>query len=180
MPERAIVEDPSPRVVAAYRAAEARMAGVPILNPRLAVEAVGFRRWSGHWLGALVTPWCINVVLLPDDPQAWKPPPPGDKRLLAFPAGPYEFISGRDALLGEHQSLSLFSPVLEFEDQNAARIAALAALDALFDEAHFEEREVVRAAEEAQAAALAAPMTKREFLRGHTLNAPGPQGKGET
>ena len=48
-----------------------RMQDVPILNPALQVEAIGMRAWQGHWLGALVTPWFINLVLLPGQ-GAWR------------------------------------------------------------------------------------------------------------
>ena len=41
------------------------MAGVPMLNPALRVQAVGFRHWQSHWLGVLVTPWFMNLMLLP-------------------------------------------------------------------------------------------------------------------
>ena len=48
------------------RIAATRMAGLPINHPLLAVEGVGFRLWQGKWLGVLVTPWAMNLVLLPD------------------------------------------------------------------------------------------------------------------
>jgi [NiFe] hydrogenase assembly HybE family chaperone len=50
-----------------------------------------------------------------------------------FPAGRFDFLVGEEAGLGRYQMCSLFSPVLEFEDQEAARIAGRAALAALFD-----------------------------------------------
>ncbi len=56
--------DPSARLVAAFEAAAVRMRGLPIVNPALAVEAVGFAPWEGHWLGVMVTPWFINLTLL--------------------------------------------------------------------------------------------------------------------
>ena len=36
-----------------------------MVNPALAVEAVGFRPWGEHWLGILITPWFMNLVLMP-------------------------------------------------------------------------------------------------------------------
>ena len=32
--------------------------------PAIDVEAVAFAPWESHWLGAMVTPWCINLMLL--------------------------------------------------------------------------------------------------------------------
>lgn len=109
-----------------------RMRGVPILNAALRVEAVGLRRWEGHWLGALITPWFIDLMLLPDaspPARAWAG---GEMTTWRFPSGSYDFRCGHEQGLGLYQSCSLFSPVLEFVDQAAARAAAMAALQGLF------------------------------------------------
>ena len=118
------------------RISEQRMAGLPILNPRLSVEVVGAREWEGKWLGVLVTPWSINLMLLPlGDTQrsAWAGLAPGTAAKHRFPAGQFEFLVGEEDDLGRTQMCSLFSPVLEFEGHDAARVAAEAALEALLD-----------------------------------------------
>jgi [NiFe] hydrogenase assembly HybE family chaperone len=112
-----------------------RMQGLPFVNERLAVEAVGFRRWEGRWLGVLITPWFMNLVLLPDDPRRWHSAPVRATRSYALPAGVFDFIAGYEEGVGEFQSCSLFSPMFEFSDQEVARATALAALAALFDRA---------------------------------------------
>ncbi len=145
---------PPQRLAAAFGAIHAaRMRGLPVVNERLAVEAVGFRRWNGRWLGVLITPWFMSLVLLPDDaPGArWQSLRPGASAAYQFPAGVFEFIGGREDTVGEYQTCSLFSPVFEFADQATARATAEAALAALFD---------------TPAAARAAPVSKRAFLRG--------------
>jgi [NiFe] hydrogenase assembly HybE family chaperone len=151
------------------------MQGLGFVNPALAVDAVGFAPWQGHWLGVMVTPWFMNLVLLPHDRSRWQPLPVGGKRKLRFPAGVYEFIGADDPLVGEHQTCSLFSPVLEFEDHAAARLVAQLAREALLDEANAEAPEVPRADLAPPAGAAAArgsapgPQTavsKRDFLRG--------------
>ena len=68
------------------------MHGLPFVNPALAVEAVGFAPWEGRWLGVMVTPWFINLVLAPLDPAQWRSLGQGEKRRYRFPAGDYEFI----------------------------------------------------------------------------------------
>ena len=115
-----------------------RMAGLGFVNPALQVEAVAFEPWQGHWLGVMVTPWFMNLVLMPRDRSLWQPLPPGAKRKLPFPAGVYEFIGADDALIGEHQTCSLFSPMHDFQDQAAARLVARLARQALFDPANAE------------------------------------------
>jgi len=47
--------------------ANTRMAGLPICNEALHVQAVGFREWNDHWVGVLVTPWTISLVLMPGE-----------------------------------------------------------------------------------------------------------------
>ena len=42
-------------------------AGSSFVNPAVEVEAVGFAPWDAHWLGVMVTPWFMNLMLLPRD-----------------------------------------------------------------------------------------------------------------
>lgn len=152
---------PPERLAAAFCAIHAtRMRGLPFVNERLAVEAIGFRPWNGRWLGVLLTPWFMSLVLLPDDaPGArWQALQPGACAAYEFPAGVFEFIGGREEAIGEFQSCSLFSPVFEFADQETARRAAEAALAALFDAQNRRERGVDSPAP--------AAVSKRDLLRG--------------
>lgn len=125
--------DPAPLIEAAYRRiALTRMSDVPILNPALRVEALDFALWEGHWLGVLVTPWSINLMMLPGAVDGWPRLREGEKRTLSVPAGTFEFIAGAIEDLGEYHSCSLFSPVFEFADHETARLTARAARKALF------------------------------------------------
>jgi [NiFe] hydrogenase assembly HybE family chaperone len=124
--------NPAARVVATFAAiARTRMTGLPIANPALVVAVPVMRAHLGEWLGVLVTPWAISLVLLPggggefralgaDETQTWK-----------FASGEYDFIGNDEPGLGPYQSCSLFSPVLEFTDQTSAEATACAALEAL-------------------------------------------------
>jgi [NiFe] hydrogenase assembly HybE family chaperone len=163
-----------------------RMNGIPILNPRLHVEAIGTRAWGGYWLSVLVTPWFINLMLLPqDDGEApvWDSLATGEKILQRFPAGRFEFIAGEETGLGRYLMCSLFSPVLEFEDQEAARIAATASLEALFDaeidstndgEAKAEKSEPATSTPPGTRAPDAPPeMSRRAFFTGGTRSEEG-------
>jgi len=139
------VERPSPAsaLETAFRAIlQRQMRDVPMLNPALAVEAVGFRPWNHHWLGILITPWFMNLVLMPRVGANWKPIGEGESLHYVFPAGVFEFIGGRDATLGDYQACSLFSPMFEFADHAGARDTAVAALDALFERSSRETGDV--------------------------------------
>lgn len=46
---------------------ETQMRGLPLYNDRTEVEAVDFAPFGDGWIGVLITPWFMNVVLLPRD-----------------------------------------------------------------------------------------------------------------
>jgi [NiFe] hydrogenase assembly HybE family chaperone len=170
------LSDPSPRLEAAFRAAATRLTGLDFLNPALAVEAVGFAPWGGHWLGVLVTPWFMNLMLAPGDISLWQPLAQGEKRSYAFPAGTYEFIGAFEETAGEYQLCSLFSPVLEFEDHATARCVARLAREALFDPRNAEDSEFPAANLPPDGGplarlegTLATTMSKQDFLHGRFL-----------
>ena len=181
----AALPDPSARLTAAFRAAAARMEGLGLVNPALTVEAVGFAPWGEHWLGVMLTPWFMNLTLLPRNPRAWQPLATGAKRRYTFPAGEYEFVGADDAVLGAYQVCSLFSPVHEFADHETARLVATLAREALFDAANAGLAEMPAANLSGAAADVAAepgplaqlgqkldaPLSKRDFLRGRFLGA---------
>ena len=174
-----LLPDPSPRLAAAFRAVAARMQGLSFVSPAVEVEAVGFAPWESHWLGVMVTPWFMNLTLLPRDPAAWQALAPGAKRRYVFPAGTYEFVGANDAAIGDYQVCSLFSPLQEFDDHASACLVATLAREALFDPANAEAPEMP-AAELSPAAAEDSPpgplaqwrkqfdagLSKRDFLRG--------------
>ena len=117
MTEVTFLADPSARLEAAYRVVhDTRMRGLPFVNGALRVEAVAFAPWKTYWLGVMVTPWSMNLMLLPGDANAWRSLPVGDKRRYRFPAGDFDFVAGRADDIGEYLACSLFSPVLEFAD----------------------------------------------------------------
>jgi len=152
-------EDPRAAVERAFAAiAAGGMADLPLSNPALAVEAVGFRAWQGHWLGVLVTPWAINLLLLPGERGDLPHLPLGERQSWQFPAAELPFMGGSAEGLGSFQFCSLFSPTFEFSSQEDARTAATAAIAALFD---------VPAAPPVVAAAP--ELSRRGFLRGKFL-----------
>ena len=173
MGERAAVrthaEDPSRLLEAAYRRIEAAtMADVPILNPALTVEAVGFTRRQDHWLGIVITPWFMNLVLVPGAVASWQRIGPGERLFRKFPAGDFAFLGSEEPEVGEFQCCSLFSPMAQFSDQAGARAVASEALAMLqLAPAGTAIRPPAREAfEDPGQAALERPMNKREFLGG--------------
>ena len=130
-----------------------RMAGLPVMNRALEVAALGFEPFGADRLGILLTPWFLNLVILPGEAGERAS---GEKITRALPAGRVEFIVTRDEELGPLLMCSLSSPVFQFADPQAASDAAGAAL-----------AEIRRPAEEAGAGkARARAVSRRAFLRG--------------
>lgn len=127
------VENPSAQLETVFAdIAATRMAGLPICNAALHVEAIGFqRRADGHWAGVLVTPWGINLLCLPGAADSWPNLPACAKHYWQFPSGEYEFTVADEARIGNYHLCSLFSPALEFPSQEQARLTALAVAHAL-------------------------------------------------
>jgi [NiFe] hydrogenase assembly HybE family chaperone len=125
-------ENPAALVAATFATiARTRMAGLPIVNPALAVTVPLMRAHLGEWLGVLVTPWAISLVLLPGNGGRFRPLAIDETQTWKFASGEYDFIGNDEPGLGPYQSCSLFSPVLEFIDQESAEATARAALEAL-------------------------------------------------
>jgi [NiFe] hydrogenase assembly HybE family chaperone len=130
-------------LVARYEAIyEERMRDLPIVNPRLAVEAVGFEQWEDKDLGVLITPWFMNLVLLPDTGQLTDVPQ-GERVECRFPSGPCELTVYRDEELGTYLAAVLFRTVAGFPDQDVARAVAEEALAQILAEPPEKETEKV-------------------------------------
>jgi [NiFe] hydrogenase assembly HybE family chaperone len=106
------------------------MQGMPFVHPSLEVEAAGFAPWVDHELGVLITPWFMNLVLLPDGAR-YDDLPQGEEVEFRFPSGPCEFTVTHDEVLGTYLSAVLFRTVVDFPSQGFAREVALEALKSL-------------------------------------------------
>lgn len=110
---------------------DTRMRGIPVINAELSVQAVGFSRFNEDWLGVLLTPWFMNLLLLPGPDSTWCELSIGTKFESRFPYGVFEFTLANEAQLGPYALCSLFSPMFQFENQVAALATAQAALQGL-------------------------------------------------
>jgi [NiFe] hydrogenase assembly HybE family chaperone len=127
---------PADAVEAAFfRIQRDQMSDVPILNPALSVEAIDFQRWQGHWLGIVVTPWCMSMLLVPGGSENWVSVGENKRRFVRFPAGDFAFLGSEEVELGEYQSCPLFSPMGKFSSQSEATMTARASLIALLTSA---------------------------------------------
>ncbi len=107
------------------------MQDLPIVNPRIRVEAIGFQDFNDHKLGILLTPWFMNLVLLPGS-DAWSDSAQGDSSAVDFPSGPIDFTTSRDDVLGTYLTAVLFRSVSDLPDQETARTVAEQVMEELF------------------------------------------------
>lgn len=101
---------------------------LPIYHPQLFVEAVDFQAFETDWLGVLMTPWFMSLMLFPQTWQPWDSHQDGQKIARELPAKTYWFMQSGDEKLGSYYSHSLYSPMHLFPDQPTARQAAQFAL----------------------------------------------------
>lgn len=147
-----------------------RMRDLPMVNQALHVQAVGFQPHEGGFLGILIAPWFMNLVLLPGPAHvALKA---GAKEVLAFPSGDYEFMHASREMVGPYMACALFSPMGDFTSQLQAVDVARAAMAELFKPENRSETDraaEIRALREAELAPPAEPdamPTRRTFISG--------------
>ena len=108
-----------------------RMRGLPILNPNLEVRAVGFQKFDAHGIGVLITPWFMNLILVPGTPE-WSEFAQGSTVNIVLPGDEIEFNVSHDDDIGTYLSAALFSSVADFPDQDMAVAVASEILNQLF------------------------------------------------
>ncbi|MCP3688241.1 MAG: [NiFe]-hydrogenase assembly chaperone HybE [Gammaproteobacteria bacterium] len=90
------------------------MQGIPILNPAIEVQAVGFQHYQGRVLGVIITPWLMNVVILPAEDENWSNMELGHKQPHKFPSKTCKFMVNHIEGIGACQTHSLYSPMRDF------------------------------------------------------------------
>lgn len=182
----ALVAEAPGRFETAFREIHAgKMKGVPFVNETLSVKALGFRIHEGRGLGVLVTPWFMNLILLPGPDEDWSGAKTGEKSLVEFASGTYEFLAADRPETGPYRACSLFSPMFDFTSMLQAVETAAAVIPALLDPANREDGtragEIRRRAELAEAepaevalptAAAPAELSRRTMIFGPRADAP--------
>lgn len=114
-----------------------RMQNLDFVNAGLTVEAIGFRKYGDLRVGVLITPWFMNLIILPakDDLTS---PQQGRQVDVTFPSDTVLFTAAVDDSIGPYLSAVLFDCVLDIPDQETARKLAEEVMRALFDETHNE------------------------------------------
>jgi [NiFe] hydrogenase assembly HybE family chaperone len=109
-----------------------RMQGMPIINPALEVAAIDFRGFEEHAVGALISPWFMNLIVLPGT-EEWNSVDQGDVATISLPGGEIDFNVTHDDCLGTYLTAALFSSVADFPDQDVAEAIAKEIICRLFE-----------------------------------------------
>ncbi|WP_338331934.1 [NiFe]-hydrogenase assembly chaperone HybE [Acetobacter sp. LMG 32666] len=154
-----------------------KMRGLPFVNEALNVKAVGFSVFEGQVVGALVTPWFMNLIVVPGVGADWAGVVSGSKKLLDFPSGSYEFTAalrdgGAEALPG-YWACSLFSPMFNFTTMLQATDTAQAAVRGLLDPALNPQPAAVQSAVQAEHPTHDHAMGRRSLLVGQSARQDG-------
>jgi [NiFe] hydrogenase assembly HybE family chaperone len=108
-----------------------RIYGLPIYNDALTVEAVNFQPCDAGMIGVLVTPWFMNVMLLPDNASPYSHQELGEKVKVQLESGEHEFVIGEDEEVGRYLFRTVTSPTHCYKKQVAARFKGSKALQEL-------------------------------------------------
>jgi [NiFe] hydrogenase assembly HybE family chaperone len=109
------------------------MQGLPVCNALLTTEIIGLTRFNEYWIGALVTPWTLQLIMLPAVQEA-ELLVEGDHRTYEFPQGKVVFMTTEHPDLGPYQSCALMSPLHSFENQEQIRQTAKEVMELMFQQ----------------------------------------------
>lgn len=123
-----------------------KMQGIPVINPNIQVElAVLNEIKKGVFLGAIVTPWFINLLVKIVDQHGKDRhheiynATVGQSITLKFPSGAYEYIVNYQSELGYFYTCALISDMHSIENHDIAIELAQQSVQLVFNEAAQEE-----------------------------------------
>ena len=86
------------------------------------MQAVPFKVWEDQWVGVLVTPWFINLLIIHRQGQSWPTLnlAKGNDIAVQFPVGKIKFTPRFEPELGTYLCCSLASPMGDFSSHEQA------------------------------------------------------------
>jgi len=121
------------------RIGDESMKDIGLYNHALRVETVGFRRWEDWVAGILVTPWFMNLMMMPTNKTQLDGAVVGTKRRVQMPCGEVVFTVGEVDDVGLYMASSLYSPMGRFHVHEVAATTAWSAVEKFFKTPEVEE-----------------------------------------
>lgn len=112
------------RLIDRFRAIDPTMADLPLYNGKLTVEGYGFQRDGDQIVGVLITPWFMNIVVLPVAAEAIDPNGYGKSKMITLAGGAFPCLYNGDPAVGAFWGHSLHSPMDVFVSMDQARAEA--------------------------------------------------------
>ncbi|SUW63834.1 Hydrogenase-2 operon protein hybE [Buttiauxella agrestis] len=104
--------DPSTLLEDAFQAvAQKQMRQLPFYRAHIPVRACCFQLFEHQWLGSMLTPWMLSLMVLPGPGQVWPMRIVGEKLALILPCGNVRFTVGEMDGCGQYLAASLMSPL---------------------------------------------------------------------
>lgn len=103
---------PHEQVQAAFNdIAHGEMHALPFVHPQMPVYVPPLALFEGQWLGCVLTPWMLSLMIFPGPQQHWPRRAIGERLGLKLPRGEMTFIVGELPAPGQYLSCSLLSPL---------------------------------------------------------------------
>lgn len=91
--------------------AQGEMQTLPFFRAQVPVRALGFQCYEVQWVGVMLTPWMLSILVLPGPDQVWDSRPLGERLGLRLPFGNAVFHVSEIEAIGQYLSCSLMSPL---------------------------------------------------------------------
>lgn len=104
-------ENPSELFCAEMQKAAENMQDLPFYRRDISCFTPNFVLFEGQWIGTVLTPWMMSVVILPGPQQQWEIRNVGDKLGLQLPYKTMTFTVSSVESVPQYLSCSLLSPL---------------------------------------------------------------------
>ncbi|OAT25852.1 hydrogenase-2 assembly chaperone [Proteus myxofaciens] len=91
--------------------ANKEMQNLPFYRQHIPIKAVINTLFDKQWIGAILTPWMLELIILPGPNQEWPYRKIGERLALALPCGEVKFVVGELADGMQYLACSLMSPL---------------------------------------------------------------------
>ncbi|MFV0576870.1 MAG: [NiFe]-hydrogenase assembly chaperone HybE [Vibrio sp.] len=97
---------------------EQEMQSMPFIAQNIGIEMVGLQQYQDHWLGVMITPWMMNLMILPiqnnqvqNEQGLWPDLHVGEEVGIRLAGNDYRFYASEVEGIGQFLACSLMSPI---------------------------------------------------------------------